>query len=875
MRTIFYKTQSGSLIRLLETKYSTASEVITNHEQICTDALNQLNKGRTPKSKATIPEDLHYSTMDIRDDGEFINSLMFDLDYIDQSKKDLYIQAFSDACNIPPSAIGIIDSGGGIHLVLDLKVEIKQTDTFFHESYHAVCKSLDLMLRAKGLVIQKDNKRTHFDPYMYIPHKTIRLPGTINAKYDPPRMCRILQGNASQVDFLECIDTIKKNCIDLMGSQGMIFTKDLSDAEVVLNGCSFLQYYSNHQHEQTLPIWQAMGQAYLNFKNENREELFLEASRLYPNFDQDHFDSLVQGIKDNELSSYGCEKINGLWGKCDSCKNFGKVKGPLQILGEDAIVSEKDGFWLFEEIKVEGKKDPVVKTYVDNAGLFRKYTQEYRVAINAKDGIFGYLDEDKGLWVFEYDARKKIEDSLRFFAQKKIKFPKGRGEVNREKKAFTEYVLDEVCNVTKEEIDETRLMENCLSFENGMYNIVTCAYIGQATDKDKKLYITSKLPYSFDPKAAVPALWLKTLSEWFQGDQELIDQLGYTFAHVLSDSRYFFQVFHYWYGDGGNGKSLAKKILMSLAKGSTSCIKPKLITDQRELTPLVNALVNVSEEFSPSELKDDFYDDLKNLCAGGEFDYSEKWKNKRTANNRAKFIFISNNTFKITDANKAMIRRIRALPFTMDMEKVQLDPYLEEKLITKENLSGILNWAISYVSKLVALDEFPNPEKCQACVEDFKKDNPVSEFLDSEYILTPKDLNGSVEKIKVKRRTLQLFFDLYCRYVLGHKYKVFSVPSKFYDEIEKTYRKRTGVVLVECMVKGYQHYKGIGFDARKFVNDGVVNAAMTKDEIKALDRILKEQEDINEGVFSFTAQHGQIEKTKVSRLGEIEKNDFS
>ncbi len=875
MRTIFYKTQSGSLIRLLETKYSTASEVITNHEQICTDALNQLNKGRTPKSKATIPEDLHYSTMDIRDDGEFINSLMFDLDYIDQSKKDLYIQAFSDACNIPPSAIGIIDSGGGIHLVLDLKVEIKQTDTFFHERYHAVCKSLDLMLRAKGLVIQKDNKRTHFDPYMYIPHKTIRLPGTINAKYDPPRMCRILQGNVSQVDFLECIDTIKKNCIDLMGSQGMIFTKEKGDAEAVLQGCSFLQHYSNNQHEQTMPIWLAMGQAYLNFKNENKVEMFHDASKLYPNFDQDQFDQLVDKIESNEYSSYGCKKINELWGKCDSCPNYGKVNSPMMIASEHTIFSESAGFWLFEEIKVEGKKDPVVKAYVDNHGLFRKYTQEHRVAINAKDGIFGYLDEEKGLWVFEYDARKKIEDSLRFFAQKKIKFPKGRGEVNREKKAFTEYVLDEVCNVTKEEIDATRLMENCLSFENGMYNIVTGAYIGQATDKDKTLYITSKLPYAFDPKAAVPALWLKTLSEWFQGDQELIDQLGYTFAHVLSDSRYFFQVFHYWYGDGGNGKSLAKKILMSLAKGSTSCIKPKLILDHRELTSLVNALVNLSEEFNSDELKGEFYDELKNLCAGGEFEYSEKWQKKRRAHNKAKFIFISNNTFKITDANKAMERRIRTLPFTMDMEKVQLDPYLEEKLITKENLSGILNWAISYVSKLEVLKEFPNPEKCRSCVEDFKKDNPVSEFLESEYMLTPKDLNGSVEKIKIKRRTLKLFFDLYCRYVLGHKYKAFNTSSKFYDELSKTYKKRTGVVLFCKLLDGFETYRGIGFDARKFINDGVVNAAMTKDDLRALDLIVKEQEKMNEGIFDFTAQHGKIEKTKVDRLEGSEKNDFN
>ena len=812
MRKIFYKTQSSSLIGLIETPYTLVSDLLKNQELIIKDAMTQLNKGKNPLSKITVAEDLHYSTCSLKDDKEFITSLLFDLDYIDQEKKDLYIQAFSEACNISASDIGIIDSGGGLHFVLDLTEEISQQDPNFHLIYHETCEALNKILRAKQLVISDKNKKTHFDKSMFIPHKTLRLPGTVNAKYDPPRMCRVLQGNISSVNFTEFCNVVKKSSVDVMSSQGMIF-ESKGEAAAVLNGCKFLQHYSNNQHEQTMPIWQAMGQAYLNFADENKEELFFEASRLYPNFDEAQFQKVVEKITTNELSSYGCRKINELWGRCHECKYDNLVKSPLQIRGEGHV---PNGGWIQTGTEAKPKWIPNYRA------LLAKYKHDNNFVLNFGQSIHGKLNTEKGIWEFDYTrGLPALVNDLKHFLQKNLSIPESKGEIANEKNKFVDFATSEICNVSQEQIDFARMIPNCLSFKNGIFNVITGERIGDATTH----FITQRLSYDYNPNVAVPKLWECTVDQWFKGNQDLIDQLGYTFAHVLSDYDYNFHAFHYWFGDGGNGKSLAVDILGAIA-GGHSVVEVSNFGSHKELTPLTKYLFNVNNEFNPDKLASGCIEALKKLADGSTFEYSAKFVNTRETRSIAKHLIVSNHEFHISTENNAITRRIRILPFLYSSEEQGTNINLKDDLSKPEMLSGIFNWVVAYIKKLNALrgigdrtKAFPNPDICKKWIENFRdKTNPMNMFIDS-YVLSPKDLNGSRDKLKCVRPMIGAFFNTFTKKILGTQKNYYKRPEDLYRDFEKTYFKKTNSKIESAKTSNAICFKGVGFNVKKFTQD--------------------------------------------------------
>lgn len=857
---IYYAYKDNQQSKLLELEYSTLSEVFSNIGIVLDQCLAKLNTGKV--DKITTACDLHYTTRTYssnpKDHGGEIRTLLFDLDAIDQSRKDEYVSVFSTLIGKSAKEIGVISSGGGLHFWLELSSPINATNMDFYSRYRYLCTQLDKGLAAHDLIFTQrvDNKKkiTNFDPLIFDKNRTLRLPETINAKYDPPRKCEIINFASGLVNFDELVDKVSESIASTYREKGIISHMDSDvDSFAVQQGCSFLHHYSTHQDEQNFENWHALGLIYMNLSDNEEEctELFHEASKNYPGFDEEVFLKKANSIKASGHKSYSCEKINSMWGGCTKCPHFGKVKSPLHIQGESFIASEKDGFWV--QVGTEAKP----KYVPDYKGLLKKFTQEQKFILNAGKSIYGVLNKEQGIWEINYtSSMKEFKHGFSKFCQKHLKIPYNRGEISNEKQKFLDFVQSEVCNVTNEEIEQARLIPNCLSFKNGVFNPMTGEYMG---DYDKYI-LTYKLPYSFDKDAKIPDLWLKTLNEWFNGNQNLIDQLGYVFAHVLFDTDYKFHNFHFFFGDGRNGKGLASEVLTELV-GGASAIPIKNLIDHRELRPLVKNRLNISNEFNPEELNQSVINRLKDYTGGGSFEHSEKYEVKQISRCVAKFVIVSNDIFKVTAADSPVISRIRVLPFLRKFENQNKDKDLKDKLITPENLSGILNWSAEYGRKLFKLREFPNPPECLVYIQDFQdKSDPLISLATSEYALCPKDLNGSVEKTRIGQR---LFFNLakiYFRETLGIKYFKWKNAPDFIRDFSKVWFNKTGVVINNTFQDGYPTITGFGFDVQGYIN-GESSVLLTPQEKNMIAKYLvKYREYLNRYKDAFKPDNGFHER---------------
>lgn len=850
---IFYAHRENEQSKLIDLEYNSVSEILANIDDVIFRCMNELNKSRAESAKLTIPTDLHYTTalypVDKKNPiASSINSLLFDLDSIDTTRIDEYIDSFSALTGLPKNNLGIISSGGGLHFWLELQTPIRATDQNFYVKYKNLCTQLDKGLGAFDLLYThrtNDGKKkiTNFDAHVFDKNKTLRLPGTINTKYDPPRECRIIQYAHTVIDFDSFCDRVSENVAKIFNEKGIISYQDGSvDGFAVTQGCKFLQYYTAHQDEQNFENWHALGLIYLNLYEDQEQgiDAFYEASKNYPGFDEHVFLNKCNSIIASGHKSYGCEKISGMWSGCSTCPHFGKVRSPLYIQGENFVASERDGFWVNR-----GTIDKP-KMYPDYDGLYKKFKNTHKFVINKQDSMYGVWNTETGLWEFDFNkSMHSIKSLLASFCMEHLRIPP-KGEIQTEKQKFVDHVLDIPPVISYKEIEEIKRTPYVLSFKNGVFNIKSGECLGTCEHN----YMDYKLPYDFDKDAEIPFLWEKVVDQWFNGNQELIDQLGYTFAHVLGDIEYRFHVFHYWYGTGRNGKSLASEVLKRLVGSRYSTVDTKYFTEHRELRGLEGSFVNVHNEFDPAELSKACLEKLKDFCSGNEFEHSEKFENKRRSRMVSKFIFISNDPFNgRTSDSRALNSRLRVLPFIKELEPHEIDTQLIDKITTPESLTGIFKWVKGYMDKLDKMTTFPNTEISKKYIEVFQRDTDlITMFLESEYFVLP-DNEGESNKIKIKRPILYKIFKLWCK-DQGVNFPKDIGKITFFAKFEKSLLKKLREIRNNFKIyksNGEVFYKGITFDLERFiVCEGIPERHLDDCDISLMER-RAHKECFNEG----------------------------
>lgn len=258
----------------------------------------------------------------------------------------------------------------------------------------------------------------------------------------------------------------------------------------------------------------------------------------------------------------------------------------------------------------------------------------------------------------------------------------------------------------------------CLPLKNGYLRIDMGSGEMELSDPEKPDGLTYLIDAAFDPAAEAP-MFHKFVEQILPGDREtrawVQEFAGYT---LLSDCR--FQTAAFFVGSGANGKTTLAEIISSLHRKVVS-LQLNALSGFR-LSPLLDSSLVVVDE-TPQRIDEQA---LKSLVSGGLCQIDRKYRDPISFHPTAKWIILGNAVPAISDQSHGFWRRMPVVPFTRQFDPDEQDPALVHK-ITRMEMSGVLNWAVAGLVRLVRRGQFPGQSEAmlKAQGEGQKESNSV------------------------------------------------------------------------------------------------------------------------------------------------------
>lgn len=217
---------------------------------------------------------------------------------------------------------------------------------------------------------------------------------------------------------------------------------------------------------------------------------------------------------------------------------------------------------------------------------------------------------------------------------------------------------------------------------------------GELRPHDRGDLISKLADVVFDPLAECPQ-WDRFLVRVLGGDSDLYAYVQRVVGYLLTGSTRE-QVLHFLYGLGANGKSVFCEVLELLLGDYALVASPELIMARKhqgipnDVARLRGARLAMMNETSQGARFDEAK--LKDLTGGdtltGRFLHAEFFDFPPTH----KLLIRGNHKPAITGTDEGIWRRLRLVPFTVQIPVDEQDRNLLEKL--KAELPGILRWAV-------------------------------------------------------------------------------------------------------------------------------------------------------------------------------------
>lgn len=292
-----------------------------------------------------------------------------------------------------------------------------------------------------------------------------------------------------------------------------------------------------------------------------------------------------------------------------------------------------------------------------------------------------------------------------------------------------------VKNVIKRVEDENTLNPEDLTIsperivvKNGILNLLT----GELSDHDPNEMHVAELNITYDPSIPISQDFDNYLKTAFKGDEWEINLFQEMFGYCLL-REYKFEVFFFLVGNGGNGRTVATNLLNTFLGNENVCSKklqeisnPK---DPYSLMSLHGKLANICGETGIAEIVD--LSNLKQATGRDKIEARLPYKPWVRFYNYAKMIFSMNQVPVIRDSTRGRIRRMKIIDFRNSfIAGVNADEELEDKLKTPESLTGILNWAMEGLHRLLEKGKFSDIRtEAQIAIDFDRKSNPVKHFV--------------------------------------------------------------------------------------------------------------------------------------------------
>ncbi len=225
-------------------------------------------------------------------------------------------------------------------------------------------------------------------------------------------------------------------------------------------------------------------------------------------------------------------------------------------------------------------------------------------------------------------------------------------------------------------------------------------------------FFTYVLPYNYLPQAQCP-LWHKFLDRVLpETESQMVfsEFAGYCFTTNLKMEKMLVL-----YGGGSNGKSVATDILRELlGRDNVSSVDlEKLTNDDNHRSLIEDKLANIAQENGQNVS----YSILKNVVSGEPVMVKTLYKDPKLITNYGKLIS-SYNQLPKSEATLGFFRRWIIIPFDVTITEQERDIRLKDKLC--EELSGILNWVLEGLKRLVVNRTFTESSACNNALEAYR-----------------------------------------------------------------------------------------------------------------------------------------------------------
>ena len=182
------------------------------------------------------------------------------------------------------------------------------------------------------------------------------------------------------------------------------------------------------------------------------------------------------------------------------------------------------------------------------------------------------------------------------------------------------------------------------------------------------------------------------------------------FGLMLADTAKY-ELFFQFYGNGANGKTVALDILCSLVgKHNISFVPLGGLVERFQQWPLAQSKVNICGEL-PTDVGRGQYHQIegmfKDCVSGGEIEVEKKNKDKYSARSRARWVLASNSLPTFVDRSEAIWRRLRIIPFSIQIPESERDPDLAATIIRTE-LPGVAQWALEGLAEVIKMRGIPD-----------------------------------------------------------------------------------------------------------------------------------------------------------------------
>lgn len=278
--------------------------------------------------------------------------------------------------------------------------------------------------------------------------------------------------------------------------------------------------------------------------------------------------------------------------------------------------------------------------------------------------------------------------------------------------------------------DDYPSSDELLPVANGLLHVTS----GRLYDPTPELFVTSALPVAFDPNAARPTAFLKFLEDLWDDDHESISALLQWFGYLLtSDTRQ--QKILLIAGPSRSGKGTIGRILTALV-GRQNVAAPTLqrLTSNFGRQDLIGKSLALVSDARIGRRADEaaIVESLLSISGEDHVSIDRKYRDHWTGKLPTRFVIMSNELLRLSDAADALTRRFIVLELQRSFLDNE-DHRLTERLMTE--LPGILNLALDGLEDLRARGKFIQPASARDAITELSEmGSPVKAFVEERCI---------------------------------------------------------------------------------------------------------------------------------------------